>query len=90
MGEIMKIKIKSTTRLTMIGWLGAALFILGPAASVFFYLSAVRNITSYSVGQISGRIDISIIFAVLALVGYVLLSIGKETISVALSGEDAE
>ncbi len=86
----MKIKIKSSTQLTMVGWLGAVLLVASPTAAVFLYMSAVRNITSYSTGQISGRIDMSIFFALLTIVGYMLFSMGRETISVALSGEDAE
>ncbi len=86
----MKLRIRSTTRLTPMGWLGAGMLIGCPLIAAIFYLQAVRNISIYSTGQTSGRIDLVVISCILAIVGYVLLSIGKETVSVAVSGEDAE
>ena len=86
----MKLVVQSKTKLTKSGEIGAYLFVLAPIASILFgalyFYEASRNY-----GQ--SREHIWAIFALASfaafLSGYVMLTVGKETVSTAVSGDDA-
>lgn len=82
-----RILIKSKTSLTQTGYIGAALFVFAPIASAFFYVRAITSVTPQDAEILMA---VSIACGVGALIGIVLMVIGKETMSEALSGEEVE
>ncbi len=87
----MRLEVRSKTELNQTGWVGAALLILGPLAMAFSVIMLV-NAPRYSVGSNPAQAwaVVCALASVLPFVGYVMFSIGKETTSVAVSGEDAK
>lgn len=85
----MRMEVRSKTELNQTGWVGAALLILGPLAVAF---SVVMLVTAprYSAGSNPAQAwgIVCALASILPFVGYVMFSIGKETKSIAVSGED--
>lgn len=84
----MKIRLRSTTRLTQKGMIGATMFVVGPIVLAISALVMLRASPLDSRGSLLEWGLISLAGMVLFLVGYILLSTGKETVSDAVSGDD--
>ena len=86
----MKLVIRSQTKLTKSGEIGAYLFVLSPIAAIVFgalYYSDLSKNTDQSLGHIWAIFVLASIASFLS--GYVMMNMGKETISHAVSGDDA-
>ena len=86
----MKFVVRSETKLTQVGAIGAFLLIAGPLAvalSLVMFMNAPRYSSSGGPAQVWAMI--SAVASTLPFIGYVMFKIGKETISHAVSGDDA-
>lgn len=87
----MKLVIRSKSFLTKTGQIGAYLFVLSPIATMIFSAFLMfewSKSASYSNWPIFAIL--TLVSAVGFLSGYVMFSIGRETVSQTVSGEDAE
>lgn len=86
----MKLVVRSKTELNQIGYLGAFLLIVGPLAAAFSFIMFLNAPTrSYGNNPAQAWAIVAALASILPFVGYVMFSIGRETISHAISGDDA-
>ncbi len=86
----MKLVVRSKTELSVVGYLGAFLLIVGPLAAAFSFIMFLNAPTrSYGSNPAQSWAIVTALASILPFVGYVMFSIGRETISHSVSGDDS-